>query len=85
MKDGKTIWIGIVAGVGAGVLCLCTVIPYLRWKIPKEMGMQRRYLHPRLACCSVAPSKCLPIPLLPFAFAFRIYCTVVVESYNAAQ
>ena len=42
MKDAKTIWIGVVAGVGAGLLCLCTVIPYLRWKIPKEMEMQRR-------------------------------------------
>lgn len=42
MEDGKAIWIGIVCGVGMGLLTLSTVIPYLRWKIPKEMAMQKQ-------------------------------------------
>ena len=42
MDDGKVIWIGIVIGVGMGLLVLATVIPYLRWKIPKEMAMQKQ-------------------------------------------
>lgn len=41
-SDAKAIWVGIVAGVAAGVLTLCTVIPYLRWKIPKEMAKQQK-------------------------------------------
>ena len=64
MADGKAIWIGIVAGVGAGVVCLCTVIPYLRWKIPKEMEMQRRYLYMQdllVGLSSLAP-VCAPVP-----------------------
>ena len=65
MKDAKTIWIGIVAGVGAGLLCLCTVIPYLRWKIPKEMEMQRRYTYTYTGLvCSPYISLCpLLLPL----------------------
>lgn len=49
MEDAKTIWIGIVCGVGTGLLTLCTVIPYLRWKIPKEMALQKQAAEAREA------------------------------------
>ena len=40
--DGKNIWIGVIIGVGAGLLCAALVIPYLRWKIPRDMAKKQR-------------------------------------------
>lgn len=40
--DAKNIWIGVIIGVGAGLLCAATVVPYLRWKIPRELAAKNR-------------------------------------------
>ncbi|KAL3147388.1 hypothetical protein ABBQ32_002866 [Trebouxia sp. C0010 RCD-2024] len=48
-SDGKSIWVGMVAGVGAGLLTLCTIIAYLRWKIPAELALQNKVLEAKQA------------------------------------
>lgn len=60
--DGKNIWIGVIVGVGAGLLCAATIIPYLRWKIPQELAATTRYLNQLSTQDSMVPSwLCLKI------------------------